>query len=303
MPESHPLIISGAPRSGTSLLYNLFDGHTDVAWLVDEGFFFEYLEDVGVDATQVFLDALPEDVDTLVEGLRDKQVIPPLHESYRQTVKRGSVSEVEIDAPWDEGVFRERLGCPREQGVDGLWRWLVAACLAGMGQTPRKFACMKSPDYGKSATGALSNIDSARAIVIFRDPLYAIDSLKRSRELRGEKRLTWPLIAQNISAFQKMHERVRNASPNRLRTVRYESLVTDPKQIMSEIANWLGIGFEPCLLEPTMRGQRWPGISSFKPTDGIEKGPVDRPIQALTESEQDLIRRHLSDIRTAFEYD
>ena len=31
-PGTHtPLIVSGAPRSGTSLLYNLFDGHPEVA--------------------------------------------------------------------------------------------------------------------------------------------------------------------------------------------------------------------------------------------------------------------------------
>ncbi len=300
--ENRPLIVSGAPRSGTSLLYNLFDGHPEIAWLVSEGYLFEYLNDIGTAAKQIFLDAVPKDVDTLVDGLRDKQVIPPLHVPYRQSVKRGSVSEVEIDAPWNEEAFRLSLARPREPGVDGLWRWLVAACLAGMEEMPKKFACMKSPDYAKSASGALNSIDSARAIVIIRDPLYAIDSLKRSRELRNQKFLTWPLIAQNIWAFQEMYARVNAASPDRLRLVRYESLVVDPKQVMSEIAEWLGINFNPCLLEPTMRGQHWPGISSFKPTDGIESGPAERPIQALTKSEQDLVRRYLSDFRTAFDY-
>ncbi len=152
MSESHPLIISGAPRSGTSLLYNLFDGHPEVNWLVDEGFLFEYLDDIGAGSVEVFLDAVPDDVDTLVDGLRDKQVIPPLHLPYLQSVKRGSVSEVAIDAPWDEDAFRAVLARPREPGVAGLWRWLVAACLAGMGESPKTFACMKSPDYGKSAS-------------------------------------------------------------------------------------------------------------------------------------------------------
>lgn len=208
--DCRPLIISGAPRSGTSLLYNLFDGHSQVAWLVDEGFLFEYLDDLGTDATDIFLDALPADIDPLVAGLRDKQVMPPAHLAYQQSKERGSVSEVEIEAPWDEDAFRAALAESGEASVAGLWRRLVTAWLAGMGEPSKSFACMKSPDYGKSAAGALGTIQESRAIIIFRDPLYAIDSLKRSRELRGDKLLTWPLIAQNIRSFQR-NERDRKS--------------------------------------------------------------------------------------------
>jgi hypothetical protein len=300
--ESIPLVISGAPRSGTSLLYNLFDGHPEVVWLVDEGFLFEYLYDIGPAHTDLFLDALPEDVDALVAGLRDKQVIPPLDTAYKQSLDRGSVSEVLIDAPWNEAAFRSALTQPREDGLAGLWRWLVAACLAGMGSRPKRYACLKSPDYGKSSAGALDAIAESRAVVIVRDPLYALDSLKRSRELRGEKLLTWPLLAQNIRSFLALGERIRQADPERIRVVRYESLIAGPEQAMRSLAEWLEIAFDPCLLEPTMRGKSWPGISSFKATDGIESAPADRPIQALTDAEQMLVRSHLEDFRARFDY-
>ncbi len=303
MPDSRPLIISGAPRSGTSLLYNLFDGHPDVSWLVDEGFLFEYLNDLGPSGADILLGSVPEDVDAIIAGLRDKQVIPPMHLPYKQSKARGSVSEVEIEAPWDESAFRAALERPRDRGVTGFWRWLVVACLAGMREQPRRYACMKSPDYGKSAAGALDTIAEARSVVIFRDPLYAIDSLKRSRELRGEKLLTWPLIAQNVRNFQRMFDRVKNADANRIRTVRYETLTAEPENTMRGLADWLDIPFDACLLAPTMRGQHWPGISSFKATDGIETGPAVRPIEALTMAEQDLIRCYLADFRHTYDYD
>ena len=119
----------------------------------------------------------------------------------------------------------------------------------------------------------------------------------------GEKLLTWPLIAQNIRSFQEMHDRVRAADPARIRTVRYETLIADAKGTMKALAEWLEIPFDDRLLQPTMRGQHWPGISSFKATDGIESSPAERPIQALTGAEQALIRSHLADFRETFDYD
>lgn len=303
LPDSHPLIISGAPRSGTSLLYNLFDGHNDVAWLVDEGFLFEYLYELGSGGEAVLLDSVPRNVDAVITGLRDKQVMPPVHLPYMQCTARGSVSDVKISAPWDEEAFRAALASRADPGISGLWRWLTLACLSGMGETPKRYACMKSPDYGKSAVAALSTIEETRAIVILRDPLHAIDSLKRSRELRGEKLLTWPLIAKSIRDFQAMRERVAGLSRRNLRILRYESLVSDPEAEMRGIAEWLGIPFDISLLEPTMHGQHWPGISSFKATEGIETSPAERPIRALTSDEQALIRRHLADFRQAFGYE
>lgn len=303
MTDCIPLVISGAPRSGTSLLYNLFDGHSHVAWLVDEGYLFEYLHDLGPTGTAVFLDAMPNDMEHLVAGLRDRQVIPPLHEPYRQSKQRGSISEIEIAAHWDECAFRSALAKSRGDGVADLWRRLVLACLAGTGTPPKPFACLKSPDYGKSLRAATDLIPQARGIVIVRDPLHAIDSLKRSRELRGEKLLSWPQLALNIRAFQEMLERVDGAPQERVTWMRYETLIAEPDSAMRGLARWLGIPFEDCLLKPTMHGRNWPGISSFEPTNGIETAPAERPVQSLTGEEQALIRKHLVAFRERFGYD
>lgn len=300
--DCHPLIISGAPRSGTSLLYNLFDGHSRIGWLVDEGYLFEYLHDFLPDAGPLFVDAVPGDVRALVAGLRDKQVMPPVYRSYSQSVQRGTVSEVAIDAPWDEAAFERALAEPGEATVAGLWRRLAAALLAGMGQPLSPFACMKAPDYGKSAESALALIAEARAIVIVRDPLHALDSLKRSRELRKEQLLSWPLLARHIRSFQQLADRLARLDPARLLVLRYETLVAEPEPVMRTVADWLAIPFEPCLLQPTMRGQHWPGISSFRSTEGIDKRTAERPVQSLDADEQGLIRRHLAAFRAAHSY-
>jgi len=307
-----PFIISGAPRSGTSLIYNLFDGHPEISWLLNEGYLFEYLYDLGVDGTQLFLDAIPSDIKPLIAGLRDKQIMPPLHEPYRQmmpvrqgvgsTEADGSIPEFTLESRWSEDAFRNALAGWRGGTVAELWHWLVNACLAGMGGESRRYACLKSPDYGKSASAAVTLIPEAKAIIIVRDPLYALDSLKRSREMRGDKLLTWPLMAMCVRNFQRMHEIIKNTDTDRFTYVLYESLLKEPKSVMRKLSNWLNMDFDDCLLTPTMCGRFWPGISSFKPTDGIEDSPMIRSIQALTTVEQDFILSRLEDFRADFGY-
>ncbi|WP_340302380.1 sulfotransferase family protein [Roseobacter sp. HKCCD7870] len=296
-----PLIISGAPRSGTSLLYNLFDGHPEVNWLGDEGFLFEYLDDLG-DNSELFLKAIPRDTENLIKGLRDKQVMPPLEEPYQQSVERGSVSEVTIHWSWDEAAYRSVLGADGPHDIPSLWRILASACVSGLGQVQRRFACMKSPDFGKSAVSALRWCPDARSVIIVRDPLYSLDSLKRSRELRGEKLLSWPLMALQVERFLRLHEIIRKSDKKRLCVVRYETLVNDPEGVMRGVASWIGIDYDDCLLQPSMHGQFWPGISSFAPTEGIGDAPQRRGLQALSISEQEFVRRALSDFRDDFNY-
>lgn len=288
-----PLVISGAPRSGTSLLYNLFDGHSQVSWLVDEGFFFEYLHDLGATGGQTLLDLVPHDIDALVHGLRDKQVFPPLDQPYVQSVGKGTVSEVRIEPVWDEERFRTALERIGRGSVGELWHDLVAAHMTAMDQPVRRFACLKAPDFGKTAHAAINHIANARALVILRDPLRSLDSLKQSRALRQAKQLSWPALALYARNFQLMYERLDSLPPERLMVLRYEDLVADVRGMMTRIADWVGLPFEDCLTQPTMRGQHWPGISSFEKTDGIDARPANRPLMALTPTEAEAIERQL----------
>jgi len=297
-----PLVISGAPRSGTSLLYNLFDGHSQISWLVDEGFFFEYLHDLGPAGGQTLLDLVPHDIDALVHGLRDKQVFPPLDQPYVQSVGKGTVSEVRIEPVWDEAQFRAGLANIRRGSVAELWHDLVAAHMGAMDQPVRRFACLKAPDFGKTAHAAITHIGKARALIILRDPLRSLDSLKQSRALRQAKQLSWPALALYARNFQLMYERIDSLPPDRLMVLRYEDLVADVQGMMDRIADWAGLPFEDCLTQPTMRGQHWPGISSFEKTDGIDARPASRPLMALTPAEAEAIERQLSEHLVKYGY-
>lgn len=298
-----PLVLTGAPRSGTTLLYNLFDGHPDINWLITEGYFFEYLYDVLDLGEELFVDAARRDLDEFIFGLRDRDVMPPLNKKRVQSRATGSAVESTFDIPWSEEAFRRAMQSLAFENVRELWVGLAEACLAGIGiASRRRFACLKAADYAKSAYASVSCIDDARAIVVVRDPLRAIDSLKQSRSMRGEKLLTWPTFAQTVADYSRMVNRIDDCDPNRAIVIRYEDLVTQPVGTMMQIAEWLEIPFIDAMCEPTFLGETWPGFSSFDATNGIDKAAASREIKSLDGPEIELIQKHLAPFMGRFGY-
>lgn len=288
---SAPLIVTGAPRSGTTLLYTLFDGHPDINWLVSEGYLFERICTLGDDANLI-VSAWTDDIDDLVDGLKSAELMPYLDDGYRQDA--GTMSKLHVPIQWDEERFRAALSTARKpETIPQLWQVLVEAYLQALGLTPCRYACMKSPDFGASIS-ASECMNDARVVVILRDPIYMLNSLKRSRDMRGEKRLTWPMLATTIASFKRLADRINAADPDRVMWLRYEDLVREPRVIMEGVARFLGVPFTPSLTEPTILGAPWPGHSSFAPTEGIERTPAEREVEALTEREIELARVELA---------
>jgi hypothetical protein len=100
-----------------------------------------------------------------------------------------------------------------------------------------------------------------------------------------------------------MVERAQCVGSQCLTWLRYEDLVTNPVTIMKDLAQWLGIEYRDCLVEPTMLGQSWPGISSFASTQGIEQTPKTRQIMTLTKPEIDFVNHNIGPFRRHFGYD
>lgn len=298
--HSIPLVLSGPPRSGTTLLYSLFDGHPDIFWMISEGYFFEYLYDFGAPGAEMMCDGADRPLDDLVDGIREKELLPDVRDGYRQ--EAGTASKFHVDVPWSEDRFKAALANTDRSSIDALWRSLVTAYAAGVGGGTRRYACLKSPDYAKSCSGASRHFPNAKAIIISRDPAYVANSMKRSRDMRGAKRLSWPGLAGLCSSLNAMARRAEERPAERVRIVRYEDLVSAPREVMSGIASWLHIEDLPCLTEPTILGRPWPGHSSFAPTSGIETTPAKRELSALDAADVRFLRRHTADYARVFGY-
>ena len=299
-----PLLISGPPRSGTTLVYSLFDGHPDIFSLVTEGYLFEYLHDLPDSGVAAFIDAGRLPAAEFVAGLRAKDVMPPLHRPVRLGTTNPAIAKETATLDWSEDRFLAALDVGRAASVGELWYGLARAYAAALGRPPARYCSMKAPDYGKSAMAATSHIAEAKAIVVVREPIRALDSLKRVREMRGlrEKLLTWPVLAQCVAEMNALAERLHRADPDRVTWLRFEDLTARPEATMRRIAAWCGLDFQPSLTRPSVLGRDIPSNSSFEAVLDIQDSVATRGVRRLSAGEIDFACRNLGRFLNFFGY-
>ena len=249
------VMLGGPPRSGTTLFAALMDGHPAINWLPDEGYFFEHLHVLGPENFERFVRAGTMDLDGLVEGIRDRSLMPPTH--------LPPIDFPALRCAWSEERFRAVLAARAPATALDFWRLLRDAYLAALGYAPQRYLTMKAADYGRSVFGALDLMADARGIVVVREPVGAVNSLKAYRERRGVKLLAWPTLVQAVADMNRLAETVDRYGPDRLRVERYEDFAADPAAAMPAIADWLGIENHPALTAPSMLGHPWSNNSSF----------------------------------------
>lgn len=292
-PSNAPLILSGPPRSGTTFFSALLDGHSRINWFLDEGFFFEHLHDLGEAGHHLFVNAAKADVDGFIEGIRDRSLFPPTHVP--------PVDFPELKYRWSEDAFRQKLDLSRVVTARDLWNVVSHAYLAGFGYGDRSFICMKAADYGRSVAGALRYFEEARGIIIVRAPLPSLNSLKRYREKRGAKLLTWPTLTRAIAEMNHIPEIIRAAGKDRIRVVRYEDFSEDAGPTMESICAWLGIPMEAVCRKATMMGVDWTNNSSFELPAGASTAKSRRP-ELFSAAMKQYIHDATKPFREAFGY-
>lgn len=296
------LIICGAKRSGTTLMERLLDGIECTFNFLDESFFFEYLYDIGEENIKAFIDVHKSaDVEELIDGAKRRQLFLFFEGKYSQGA--GTVNKQTVQVKFDDECLLQSLKVGLRSGkhetVSDIWHlWAEAFCKAmNYSYETIKTIVVKSPDYGKSAIMGQKYLENCLAIFMIRNPYYAIDSLKRSREMRGLKLHTFELI--NVCRDYRLllntvtHLKEKDKEQRNNMTIKYEDFVQDPEATMRRVAEFMSVPFSSDFLRPTMNGQEWYGLSSFDMLNGISKKPVARKIKVLNQWEIDTIGTQL----------
>lgn len=292
----NPIVVSGPPRSGTTMFMAYLDGHDDCFWLPDEGFFFEHLLQMGEGWQHLLIDAATSNIEACIEGIRDRSVMP--------TLNKPIVDFPSLELGWNEERFRATLNLDDVTDVKTLWARLVLAYRAGLNAKGGIRPIVKAADFGRSVIGALRFFPRANGIIVVRDPLRMLNSLKRYREIGGHKLLTWPTLMQTIREMNELAQYVASLSSEqarRLMVVRYEDLVADPERVMRNVCDMIGLSWHQCLLQPSMLNQSWTANSSFTVNSGIDAVPTERP-ETLKVWEKDLANKYLDPFRQVFGY-
>jgi hypothetical protein len=288
-----PLILGGPPRSGTTLFSALLEGHPDINWFIDEGFLFEHVHDRTPAQIESFVHAASLSTESLIDGLRDRSIMPPTHQTTDFPA---------LKIQWSEERFRAALSERKPASVRELWELLRDAYMAGFGYSPRRYVSMKAADYGRSVFGALDHIPEARGVLIVRDPIASINSLKAYRCKSNRRLLTWPTLAEAVAAMNAMAKYADRYDQSRLIIVRYEDFADDPEPSMRALCDWLGLKFEPVLTQPTMMGVAWTNNSSFTDSpSGVDALPGRRSV--LSDEEHAYVKRALKPFQQRFGYE
>lgn len=273
--------------------------------MIDEAFFWEHAyryDSIG--RAELFVDIFkyfpPAE---LTQGFIERDLLPWVEGRYRQA---GTVREFELDLDFDTSVFTSALnnafdGCANIQDV---WHVLVKA-YAHATRIDDIDSCdvlIKSADYGMSILAGVRLLSDVRCICILRNPYFALDSLKRSRQIRGHRHLNPFNFGEALRDYIFFWEHQDKINVQETFTITYEELLSDPEKMMRAVTDHLGIRFTRNLIQPTLAGGEWPGLSSFQETRAIDSGVLERPLQVLDEGEIRLIGKYLGDLLDQYGY-
>ncbi len=298
------IVMSGPKRSGTTLVNRLFDGHPEIVDMNDEAYFWEHVWDyTDQGCREMFIDIFRNfPTARLYEGFIDRDILPYVEGVYRQSMVGASMEQdLGLDC---EAFVRALDGLADKTTVAAIWDHLVAAYAGAMPHdyTGRKGVFIKAADYGKSALAAEREVASFAGLTIIRNPYYAIDSLMQYRATRGVKLLHPFNFGETVRDYLFWWSHLDEMRSRGVLLIRYEDLIGDPEPVMRAVAEHIGISYVPELVEPSLLGEPWSGLSSFSKTRGIDKSALNRPLKVLGAEDLAFIERHLGGVLEAFGY-
>lgn len=211
-----PLLIVGCGRSGTTLLQSILGSHSQIHF-VPETFFYPSV--VG---------RLPATTTT------DERLT---FMATRWWLRDAGLDQARLEA------------AVRGSGVS-TWAGLFQSLLLALaGDEPMTYVGEKTPAHVKVAHQLLSEMPDLRVIQIVRDPRAVLTSY---RDVPVGTNQVAPVIAEWSDAIHAHDQLI--ASP-RYSWLRYEELVAAPELVLRTLLEFLGLDFEPAMLEFHSRGE------------------------------------------------
>lgn len=295
--HSPPAFLCGHRKSGTSLLLNLLDGHPELsAYPVDLALLYAY-----------FPDFVTRETNAEVRRRRLRRVL--FEDATQYLARRNAADRLDISAV--ERHFFAGLSDDDLADTGVLTARLLCAFEAAFGIAPgsRSATLAKETSAEIYATEIASWFPEAKFIHLLRDPRDNFAALAAGVAAHygplGEDRNATlaSLLHRARLGFRFAQVNADRFGSGRYRCIRFEDLVADPRPAMEEIARFLGVGFDPCLLIPTVLGVRtggnnYDGEAMFAPSDRN----AGRWRERIGEFDACVIEFHLAEEMTAHGY-
>ncbi|HEV2539339.1 MAG TPA: sulfotransferase [Frateuria sp.] len=290
-----PVFLLGSHKSGSSLLRSLLDSHPELAVLPKETHLFQF-------------------TNHWVDYRRRRNVPRTLgHQDFFDQLLQQIRQDTGPDNPYaDAPGFRYRMDVleARLRRLDPddmpsfFLGYMRAAHEAALGTPPPAGRALveKSVEHAEFAYVLACYFPGARFIHIVRNPYATLVAVRRMLQKRSPRfPYLWPMASSLHNSYHDLFTN-RLAVPNYL-CLRFEDLVCDTEAVMRKVAAFLGIGYQPTLLQPTSMGRPWSGNStSNQPFEGISRRPLDEWKEQISDYEIALANHVAGPVFEAFGY-
>lgn len=285
--NERPIFILGAHKSGSSLVRSLLDGHPELFVVPFETHFFQ--------RSHYWVD------------YRLRRTRPPRlpcrqtrEELIGQVERYNSISDAMSDSNlvnrFDMSRFRQTLTSDEQLPADRLFLNYIDAIHASLlgHELPADLRIVeKSVENAEFVLDLQQMFPGAKFIHVLRNPYANLVSLRRHVGRRG-----YPFLGPSLASLNNSHYNLyRNRRlVDEYLILRYEEIIAEPGRSMRQVADFLGIEYLDCLLEPTSMNRSWSGNSSR----GIEFAGISSRNLDLWRDEINALEIHL--INRLFEF-
>jgi hypothetical protein len=248
-----PVFICGAPRSGTTLMRDLLDGHPMLSVLPSEGRYFGNWE------RRLASDPAATEIWTR-EWLQ--RLVNPMNQPPYWLLGRGSDSSIRF--------ARSMLAWAEQPGASPLVTLaLAAAALHPAGAERVRHWVDKTPGYETQLEAIWSRFPRAKAIVMVRRPEAIAASYVTGVARGGVKAAPVAAMLRNVA---RSYAATRRAQTDQMLLVSYEALAADRAGVMARVAAFLRVDWHDALLRQSILGRDAAPNTSFY---GIAREPFE----------------------------
>ena len=268
---ARPVFIVGLPRSGTSLLLNLLDSHPALGVLPTEGDlltrFAPRLRRLDQSQQLRFLGKIW--IARLIHGvnlppywlLGPPDTEPNPYLTFTRRIRSWGMSD---------GLQAYRRPYPAFLAV--VLAWLESR----HGTLEFAHWVEKTPGHEIHLRRSLRIFPEAKCIHVVRDPRAVLFSRIAIEANTGGRTNEVRRLAIDIGRSLRLAQRFAAQLGNmRYLVIRYEDLATDTEAVMQSVAQFLDIGFDRSLLQPTIAGR--PTASNSSHAGSARAGVIDSP--------------------------
>jgi hypothetical protein len=274
------------------MFLNLFDGHPELlVYPTDLNVLYAY-----------FPQFLAEVEDRDRREVRLEQVL------FTDMKNQGTL-EGRTDVDAFAARFYQRLAGSDLGDIDEILEALTEAFAQGLPAAERKYAVLKETSCEMYMSELLAGHPQSRCIHLVRDPRDNFGALRAGIERYrtfgdDEKSLLFSVINRLLMGMGTALANFEVFGRERYRILRFEDLVTRPRQEMESLCTWLGIAFDECLLTPTRLGRPTRGNSYDSPAfETVCTQNIGRWPQRILEKEARILEFYLGDLMERFGYE